>query len=131
LEQAKERLWTDTVLPLLNEFLESFGSWLLKGYGDNLTLKYNFDSIPALEGLRAKRFTRMMDAIGKGALTINESRDAIGYAPMTGGDELLIPSSLIPLGLDLGFTDVALKGYGLSDIEIKELKAELNVKVGG
>lgn len=131
LEQAKERLWTDTVLPLLNEFLDAFGAWLLKGYGEGLTFKYDYDSIPALEGLRAKRFTRMVDAVNKGVLTINEARFAIGFAEVEGGNELLIPSSLVPLGLDSGeITDEQLKSYGLNENDIKELKAETNGKMG-
>lgn len=129
LEQAKERLWTDTVLPLLNEFLESFGPWLLQGYGKELSLKYDYDSIPALESLRAKRFVRMVDAANKGILTINEAREAMGYMPINGAGELLIPSSLIPLGLDSGVTDQTLKSYGLSDIEIKQLRDETNGKM--
>lgn len=129
LEQAKERLWTDTVLPLLNEFLESFGGWILQGYEKGLSLKYDYDSIPALEGLRTKRFVRMVDAAGKGILTINEAREAMGYAAISGADELFIPSSLVPLGLDAGMSETALKSYGLSDLEIKQLRDELNGKM--
>lgn len=99
-EQAKERLWTDTVLPLLNEFLEAFGNWLLPAYGDGLSFQYNLDSIPALEGVRTKRFDRMGKGISQGLITPNEGREAIGYEELEGGDELLVPSSLIPLGAE-------------------------------
>ena len=128
-EQAKERLWTDTILPLLNEFLESFGKWLLPAYGKDLKFGYNEDSIPALEGIRAKRFTRMADSIGKGLITINEGRDAIGYDDIEGGDDLLIPSQLIPLGMDAGdgqqAANDALAALGYTPDEIKAIRKEV------
>lgn len=129
LEQAKERLWTDTVLPLLNEFLEAFGNWLLPAYGKDLKFGYNIDSIPALESLRTKRFTRMADGIGKGMLTINEAREANGYEEIEGGDELLIPSNLVPMGIDSGTDeeDAALKTLGYSAEEIKAIRAEASI----
>lgn len=98
LEQAKERLWTDTVLPLLNEFLETFGNWLLPAYGEGLSFAYDMDSIPALEGLRQKRFDRMAKAVASGMMTVNEARTSIGYEEVEGGDTLMIPSGLLPLG---------------------------------
>ena len=100
MQQAKERLWTDTVLPLLNEFLESLGNWMLPLYGaDNLKFAYDIDSIPALEGVRAHRFDRMLRACGAPMLTVDEARSAIGYEIRGGtSDEMLIPSSSIPLG---------------------------------
>lgn len=132
LQQAKERLWTDTVLPLLNEFLETFGNWLLPAYGKDLKFGYNADSIPALEGVRTSRYTRMGDSIGKGLITINEAREAVGYKPVEGGDDLLIPSSLIPLGIDAGDdaeTDKLLKSLGYTPDEIKTIRLEvLSVK---
>lgn len=128
LEQAKERLWTDTVLPLLNEFLSAFGNWLLPAYGKDIKFGYNMDSIPALEGMRAKRFIRYADSIGKGMVTINEARLAVGYEKVTGGDELLLPSSLVPLGFDVGTDttgDNMLKAIGYTPEEIKSIRLEV------
>lgn len=125
IEQAKERLWTDTVLPLLNEFLELFGNWLLPRYGKaDLKFAYNLDSIPALEGLRARRFDRMSKLVAGGILTINEAREAIAYSPNTNplSDVLMVPSSLMPL--DAQVTDdtaKAMKLLGYSEAEMKQL----------
>lgn len=99
IQQAKERFWTDTVLPLLNEFLTAFGSWLLPAYGEGLKLAYDVDSIPALEELRARRFTRMSAACGAPMLTVDEARAAVGYEQIGGiSSELLLPTSSIPVG---------------------------------
>lgn len=127
IEQAKERFWTDTVLPMLDEFLESFGNWLLSRYGEGLNLAYDADSIPALEGLRAKRFTRMQAAAGAPILSVAEAREAIGYEPDAEG--LLVPAGMYPAGMEAEPTtpenpDVAaakmLKALGYSETEIKQ-----------
>lgn len=127
IEQAKERLWTDTVLPLLNEFLEQLSAWMLADYGENLQFGYNIDSIPALENLRAKRYDRMSKLTGAPLLTQNEARDAIGYEPVDNGtaDSLLIPTSVIPM--DALNTDEAkaLEALGYGKEELKKLAADI------
>jgi len=129
MEQAKERLWTDTVIPLFNEFLDSFGDWLFMQYGEggkNLELSINMDSIPALEGLRAKRNDRVQKLVSGGLLTINEGRVAIDYDEVPDGDDLFIPSSLLPLSMskDTQATDAAMvksfRSMGYSNDEIYE-----------
>lgn len=98
IEQAKELLWTDTVMPLLRRFLEALSAWLLPAYGEGLKFSFNEDSIPALEGLRAKRFERMAKLVEKGLLSIDEAREAIGYSPRGGvADELLVSGTLMPV----------------------------------
>jgi HK97 family phage portal protein len=126
MEQAKERLWTDTIIPLLDEFLDSFGKWLLPRYGENLEFCANLDSVQALEGVRTRRYNRMVDAASKGVITIDEARVAIGYDPMGGiAESLLVPSSMIPLD----FSDIpdeerslalSMQSMGYSKKEIEE-----------
>lgn len=87
LEQAKERLYTDTVLPLFNAFLSQFGAWLLPAFGQGLSLQVNMDQIGALEGLRARLYDRMLKGVAAGVLTVDEAREAIGYEPL--GDDAM------------------------------------------
>jgi HK97 family phage portal protein len=100
IEQAKERLWTDTVLPLLNDFLSSFGAWFLAQYGDDLKLAYDLDSIQALETLRSKRFEKAASMLRDGLGTRNEARRLLGYEEEQNSvsNEVMIPSGLIPAG---------------------------------
>jgi HK97 family phage portal protein len=91
LEQAKERFYTDTVIPMFNEFLAQFGNWLLPRYGDGLRFATNMDDIPALEGVRTRTFDRMTKAVQGGVLTVDEAREAIGYAPLGGASAILDP----------------------------------------
>lgn len=86
LEQAKERFYTDTILPMFREFLSQFGAWLLPLYGDGLRFQINEDKLGALEGIRTRLFDRMIRAVGAGVLTVDEAREAIGYDPL--GDDV-------------------------------------------
>lgn len=83
LEQAKERFYTDTVLPLFNEFLRAFGNWLLPAYGDGLEFRVDLDDIAALEAVRTRTFDRMVRAKQAGILTADEARQGIGYPELT------------------------------------------------
>ena len=94
LEQAKERLYTDTVIPLLEEFFGELSAWMLPRFGDGLQFKLDLDSVPALEGIRQKMFDRAVLAFEKGVLTREESREMMGF-PAEGDGEftpLLAPA---------------------------------------
>lgn len=80
-EQSKERLYTDTIIPLMQEFIGGLGQWLLPRYGDDLHFKLDLDSISALEGTRERRFNRAVLAFEKGVLTREESRVMMGFPP--------------------------------------------------
>jgi HK97 family phage portal protein len=82
IEQAKERFYTDTVLPMAREFLRQFGNWLLPLYGEGLQFQINEDKIGALEGVRTRLYDRMIRAVTAGVLTEDEAREAMGYDPL-------------------------------------------------
>lgn len=107
LEQAKERLYTDTVIPMMNDFFGALSRWLfpmfnLQGY----ELRLDLDSIPALEGLRQRMFDRAAQMYQAGILTIEESRMLIGYEEKPNG-------TLRADGFDLPADDVKALIYGL------------------
>lgn len=86
LEQAKERLYTDTVIPTMQEFIGGLSSWLLPNYEEGLKFKLNLDGVSALEGIRKKKFDRAVEAYDKGVLTLQESRMMIGFSPEPEGE---------------------------------------------
>ena len=86
LEQAKERLYTDTVIPVMNELVGALSQWLLPRYGEGYEFKLNLDSIPALEGIRQRMFERAILAFEKGVLTREESRLMMGYPAQGEGE---------------------------------------------
>ena len=99
MDAAQERLWTETVLPLLNLVIKKLSAFLVPLYdkSEGMQLAYNADSVPALEAKRQRMFNRMKDAVGGGLLTPNEARAEMGYDALDGGDELFLPGTLQPI----------------------------------
>jgi len=103
LEQAKERFYTDTVLPLLDEFLECFGAWLFMQYGksgDGYRLMYDADSIPALEQLHNRKTDRLVKLSGAGMISIDEARQELGWDALGGAaSRPMVNGGLVPIDM--------------------------------
>lgn len=107
MEQSKERLWTDTVIPLGKRFLDALNSWLEYFYGPGYELKIDEDCIQALEGIRQKRFDRTIKAHDGSLLTINEAREQIGFDRYNdpNADKIFVNAGRMPLEIsDVGYT---------------------------
>ena len=115
LEQAKERLYTDTVIPLMRELLAELNGWLLPRFGEGLELRIDMDAIPALEALRERMFQRAVTAYEKGVLTREEARELMGYQPTADGGEFR-PLPGIP-DIQLPAEDAKALAYGLDTKE--------------
>jgi HK97 family phage portal protein len=101
LEQAKEKFYIDTVLPIFNEFLRAFGNWLLPVYGEGLEFRVDLDDVAALESVRTRTFDRMVRAAQAKILTVDEARAGIGYPELTPEQRLEID----PVGVAIGQAD--------------------------
>lgn len=86
-KEARFHLWEDTILPLLEFIVAEFNLWFSPFFGENLRLSYDLDSIPALSSRREASWSKISQV---DFLTINEKRQAVGYAPIEGGDVLSI-----------------------------------------
>lgn len=84
-KEARFHLWEDTVLPLLDSIVAELNAWLLPYYDTNLKFSYDLDSIQALAPKREMAWAKVESAA---FLTINEKRQAVGYGPITNGDQL-------------------------------------------
>lgn len=123
MDAAQERLWTDTVIPLLTLLLKKLGGFLMPLMSErDAMLCYNSDSVPALEAKRERLFKRMKEAVGGGLLTPNEARAEMGFDEVVGGDELLIPGTLKPLNTPQPVTGLAkaMKDSGFSAEEVAD-----------
>lgn len=109
LEQAKERLYTDTALPILREILAGLNAWLLPRYGEGLEFRPDLDAIPALEGQRERMYQRAVQAYNAGILTLQEARQLIGYQPDAEGGQTFKPQGGL---LDLPPDDAKALIYG-------------------
>lgn len=86
LREAKERLYTDTVLPMLRRLLNELGIWLLPRFGEGLQFDIDLDAIPALEGIRERKFKRTIEAVEKQVITREEGRIELGFDPKPVGE---------------------------------------------
>jgi HK97 family phage portal protein len=93
--EARLALYEDAVLPLVNSYVRAFTEWLaVPLLGSRWRFSYNDDDIPALAPRKEQQFDRLN---GASFLTTNEKRAALGYEPVPGGDELMVPAGNLPL----------------------------------
>jgi HK97 family phage portal protein len=96
--EARLALYEETVIPLLRHVESDLNEWLVPQFGEDLTLVYDIDSIPAITERRRMIYENILRAVQEGVLTRNEARERIGLEPISGGDEVYIPANLFPLG---------------------------------
>jgi HK97 family phage portal protein len=82
-KEARYHLWEDTILPHLEMIKGELNHWLVPHFGDDLSLEYDTDSIPALAPKREALWGKIEKA---SFLTLNEKRALVGYPPLPGGE---------------------------------------------
>lgn len=125
MDAAQERLWTETVLPLLDLLIKKLSAFVVPLFGDTkMRLAYNADSVPALEAKRERLYKRMKEAVAGGLLTPNEARLEMGFDEIEGGENLLVPGTLRPINdnsqQDAAKLAKAMKSCGFTAAEIVE-----------
>ena len=94
LAEARLALWQQAVIPLLEEYIGELNNWLAPMFGDNIFIKFNPDTISALEPERQIRYDRVQNA---DYMTINEKREMVGLDKDPAGDVILVDAAKIPL----------------------------------
>jgi len=84
-QEANRSFVRQTVLPLATRIGNALAQWLAPQYGDGIRVAIDTDQIDALSADRAALWERVSNAA---FLTLNEKREATGYAPIEGGDRL-------------------------------------------
>ena len=82
-QEANRVFWRQTVLPLAARIGAAIAQWLAPQFGADLRLVIDTDRIEALAADRAALWERVTAAP---FLTLNEKREAVGYAPVEGGE---------------------------------------------
>lgn len=106
--EANKAFYRQTVLPLVGKICGTMTNFLAPTYGNSFKLWYNIDEIQALAVEREAVWDKVKDST---FLTIDEKREATGYAPYEPpkdiekepGAILLIPATVVPLE-DMGMT---------------------------
>jgi HK97 family phage portal protein len=82
-QEANRTFFRQTVLPLATRTGCAIAQWLSPQFGDAIRITIDTDRIDALSADRAALWERVTAAP---FLTLNEKREAVGYAPVEGGD---------------------------------------------
>lgn len=94
IQASNEQLWSNTVLPLVNNLIMEFNMWLSPRYGKDVRIGVDLSKVPVLMNRR----NRQLEALNNiNFLTVNEKRGIVGKEPVDGGDDILIELNKTPL----------------------------------
>ena len=121
-QEARLAFWEDTVMPLVTMIADDWNASLAEPAG--VMLKPDFDQVPAIVEKKRAQWA-MLDSTA--SLTLNEKREAMGYEPVEGGDQIMVSMSSIPLGMA---QEPAMPSVdGLTPEDVKALAYGLDAKV--
>jgi len=101
-ESAKVGLYEETILPLLDDILDSLNNWLQIYFPkEEIKLEYDIDKISALESKRKIKMETATGLFDRGLISVNEARDMIGFDKRDEieADNLYINSGKVPINL--------------------------------
>jgi HK97 family phage portal protein len=95
-QEARQALYQETVIPLLESLCDGLNAWLCPLFGENVRIVPYLEDLPALSAVREKRWLAVTQATW---MTLNEKRQATGLEVIDneGADEVFMPSTLVPL----------------------------------
>tara|TARA_R110000744_G_scaffold49636_2_gene107794 strand:+ start:12305 stop:14230 length:1926 start_codon:yes stop_codon:yes gene_type:complete len=96
--EARLALYEETIIPLLHHIESDLNEWLAPMFGDDIQIRYDIDSIPAVTERKRMIYENILKAVSEGVITRNEARERINLEPIAGGDEVYIAANLFPLG---------------------------------
>lgn len=103
LETSMVQLFDNSVLPLANKLYSELTRLILSRYPDseNLEFRFNEQDIPALRSRMIQQAKTLSEV---NVNTVDELRGMVGFENLPqGGDVVLKPATLIPIGSDEGF----------------------------
>ena len=97
-QEARLALYEETIIPLAKRVESDFNEWLTDYYSEQITIKYDLDSIPAMQERRKRIYENVVQAVREGIISRNEARERLDLEPVKGADDLYISANLFPLG---------------------------------
>ena len=97
-QEARLALYEETIIPLAMRVCSDFNEWLAPAFGDDISIKYDYEQIPAMTERRRRVYENVVAAVREGIISRNEARDRLGLEPIKGGDDVYIAANLFPLG---------------------------------
>jgi len=105
--EAKLALFDDAVLPLADRIFGGLSDLLMPRYGEDpaeVQITYDMDTVTALAGRRNEELKLRREL---NLESLNELRSVIGREEVEGGDQILAPATMVPIGTDLFTADNA------------------------
>ncbi|GAH86589.1 unnamed protein product, partial [marine sediment metagenome] len=106
---ARKALYTETVLPVLDQFRDEFNLWIVQDFDPTKSLFFDYDTsdIEALWEDQKELWDRVNSAVDRGVLTRNEGRKLLkhGKAKERGAEKLMISATYVPLDMAVGEED--------------------------
>ena len=75
--EARFHLWEDTIIPIVNKFVDGLNKWIHSSVDANVTINVNLDKIPALSYKRDSLWKRLSQC---DFLTVEEKREMLGMS---------------------------------------------------
>lgn len=95
-QEARQAFYQDCVIPLARLIMQSLTRWFEHQLGENTFLEVNTDHLEALAPMRKDLWQGLQSCT---FLSINEKREAVGYTPVKGGNDVMVPAGLLPISM--------------------------------
>lgn len=95
--EALQSLYTEKVLPMLDEYQDEQNMWLAPMYDTPIYAAYDRNDIEALQENKQVASTRATAGWNSGKLTLNEARKMEGLDEIKGGNVLKLNAAIVPV----------------------------------
>ena len=75
--------------PMYQHYDDVMNTQLAPSFGDNIILKWDFSQVAAYQEEATQLWTRYLDGLRAGGITVNEFREGIGLSRLRNGDVLI------------------------------------------
>jgi len=87
--EARKAWWQDTLSAMFQHYDDTINASLVPDFGDNIYCKWDFSKVAAYQEEAEKLWTRYLEALRGGGITVNEFRTGINLPRLRGGDVLI------------------------------------------
>ena len=105
--EANLELYERTVIPLVEQLVDSLNAWLCPRFGEGLHLKIDEDGISALEPRRETRRKSALELFNAGVIDANEAREMLQYGERNAGFVEKVDGAVLSALKDAALIDAA------------------------
>jgi len=87
--EARKAWWQDTLSAMFQHYDDTINTALVPDFGDNIYCKWDFSKVAAYQEEAQKLWTRYLEALRGGGITVNEFRTGINLPRLRNGDVLI------------------------------------------